>query len=71
MLHIDGRPIEYVVDFIQNLTPIFVCILSVVIFLMKYKPTEMKIKYYSFLLKHLKRCQNLCYYKIAYSKLSL
>ena len=71
MLHIDGRPLEYVVDFIQNLGLIFVCILSVLIFVMKYKPTEIQTKYYSFLLKHFKKCQNLCYYRIAYSKLSL
>ena len=43
MLHIDGRPTEYVVDFIQNVAPIFVCILSFLIFLMKCKPTEMHI----------------------------
>ena len=43
---------EYLADFIQNLAPISLCILSVLIFLMKCKPTEMQTKYYSFLLKH-------------------
>ena len=59
MIHIDGRPVEYVADFIQNLAPIFVCILSVLIFVMKCKPTEMQTKYYSFLLKHLKKMSKL------------
>ena len=71
MIHIDGRPVEYVADFIQNLAPISLCILSVLIFVMKCKPTEMQTKYYSVLLKYLKKCQNLCYYRIAYSKLNL
>merc|ERR1712055_44724 len=31
---------------------IFLCILSVLIFVMKCKPTEMQTKYFSFLLKH-------------------
>merc|ERR1712030_191745 len=54
-IHIDGRPVKYVADFIQNLAPICVCILSVLIFVMKCKPTEMLTKYYSFLLKHFKK----------------
>ena len=37
MIHIDGRVVEYVIDFIQNLAPISLCILSVLIFLMKCK----------------------------------
>ena len=49
MIHIDGRPVEYVVDFIQNLAPIFV------FYLMKCKPTEIQTKYFSFLLKHFKK----------------
>ena len=52
MIRIYGRPLEYVVDFTQNLASIFVCILSVLIFVMKCKPTETQTKYYSFLLKH-------------------
>ena len=68
MIHIDGRPVEYVADFIQNLAPICVCILSVLIFVMKCKPTEMQTKYYSFLLKHFKTMSKLmllhnCFFK--------
>jgi len=40
MIHIDGRPVKYVVDFIQNVAPILLCILSVLIFVIKCKPTE-------------------------------
>ena len=54
MIHIDGRVVEYVIDFIQNLAPISLCILSVLIFLMKCKPTEMQTKYYSFFKTFLK-----------------
>ena len=59
MIHIDGRQVEYVTGFIQNLAPICLCILSVLIFVMKCKHTEMKTKYYSFLLKHLKNMSKL------------
>ena len=59
MIHIDGRVVEYVIDFIQNLAPISLCILSVLIFVMKCKPTEMQTKYYSFLLKHFKKMSKL------------
>ena len=56
MIHIDGRPVEYVVDFIQNLAPIFILFL---IFVMKCGPTEMQSKYYSFLFKHFKKISKL------------
>ena len=43
MIHIDGRPVEYVADFIQNLAQICLCILSVLIFVMKYKYSVNKV----------------------------